>query len=108
MKRYVPNGAAAENCDMETHRSKIRLLPTDDKTTEDDEESDEERLRIERRKKREEKEARRNKARDTEKESEDQSGSPEESKDDVKCRNCLLNAGGDSQSVWVQEARPSL
>jgi len=37
MKRYVPSGATAENCDSENHRSKMRIIASDDKTTEDDE-----------------------------------------------------------------------
>jgi hypothetical protein len=49
MKRYVPTGAMAENCDLENHRSKIRVCISDEKTTED--ESDEETAKTERTKK---------------------------------------------------------
>ena len=56
MKRYVPTGAMAENCDSENHRSKIRIVVPDDKTTED-EESDEEKRKGERTRKPEDKKA---------------------------------------------------
>ena len=40
MKRYVPTGAMGENCDLENHRSKLRVCQFDDKTTEDESEED--------------------------------------------------------------------
>lgn len=39
MKRYVPSAAMAENCDLENHRSKLRVQP-DERTTEDESEND--------------------------------------------------------------------
>jgi len=46
MKRYVPTGALAENCDSENHRSKIRIVTADDKTTEDDESEVEDKRKV--------------------------------------------------------------
>lgn len=57
MKRYVPTAAMGENCDLESHRSKMRVCHVDDKTdgtTED--ESEEEAMKPEKVKKSEEKE----------------------------------------------------
>ena len=46
MKRYVPTGALAENCDSENHRSKMRIVTADDKTTEDDESDVEDKRKV--------------------------------------------------------------
>lgn len=46
MKRYVPTGALAENCDSENHRSKIRIVTADERTTEDDESDVEDKRKV--------------------------------------------------------------
>lgn len=40
MKRYVPSAAMAENCDLENHRSKLKICQSDEKTTEDESEDE--------------------------------------------------------------------
>ena len=40
MKRYVPASAELENCDAENHRSKLRVVISEEKSTEDEESED--------------------------------------------------------------------
>lgn len=56
MKRYVPSAAMAENCDLENHRSKLKVCQQDEKMTED--ESEGESLKLEKNRKLEDKEGR--------------------------------------------------